>query len=152
MIGGGSSAVGEALYLAGVAESVKIIVRSGVKASSEYAGKLEAAGVEVLDGEPEEIIGQEGRVAGVKIGGEVIDCDGVFVYIGQQLATGWLKGILELDETGAIVAKDGTNMTSMPGVFVAGDCKAGAVRQVVTAVADGAVAAIVAGKWLADYK
>jgi thioredoxin reductase (NADPH) len=81
--------------------------------------------------------------------GEVreVACDGIFVSIGRQPATEFLSGGLELDSVGYIVA-DETTKTSIPGVFAAGDVRTKALRQVVTAAADGAVAAHFAEEYI----
>ena len=76
-------------------------------------------------------------------------CDGVFVSVGRVPATELVKGQLELDASGYIVA-DETTKTSLPGVFAAGDVRTKQLRQVVTAVADGAIACHNAEAYLAE--
>ena len=76
-----------------------------------------------------------------------IDASGVFVYIGNSPNSGWLRSHLELDERGYIIT-DERMQTSLPGVFAAGDVRRTPLRQVVTAVADGAVAAVEADSFL----
>ena len=76
-----------------------------------------------------------------------ITLDGLFISIGRQPATGLFQGQLELDDQGYIVA-DETTRTSLPGIFAAGDVRTKAVRQIVTATADGAVAAHMAEEFL----
>ncbi len=81
------------------------------------------------------------RVKNVKTGAEsVISCDGVFVSIGRKPATDLIKGQIDIDSMGYIIA-DETTCTNIPGVYAVGDVRTKALRQVVTAVADGAVAA-----------
>ena len=93
------------------------------------------------------------RVTGIKIKntvtGEVSEvvCDGVFVSIGRDPATEFLNGKLELDSNGYIIA-DETTKTNAKGVFAAGDVRTKALRQVVTAVSDGAVAVHFAEEYL----
>ena len=78
---------------------------------------------------------------------EFIPCDGVFVSIGRAPASGLVAGQLELDSSGYIVADESTR-TGIPGVFAVGDVRTKALRQVVTAVADGAMAAHYAEEYL----
>jgi thioredoxin reductase (NADPH) len=78
-----------------------------------------------------------------------ISLDGLFISVGRQPATGLFRGILALDNQGYIIADEST-CTSVPGVFAAGDVRTKAVRQIVTATADGAVAAHMAEKYLLD--
>ncbi len=75
------------------------------------------------------------------------DAEAVFVAIGRVPSTGFLKGLVELDERGYIVAGEDCK-TSVPGIFVAGDCRTKSMRQLVTAAADGAVAANAAAEYL----
>ena len=89
------------------------------------------------------------RVKNLKSGAERdIPCDGLFISIGRKPATELVKGQLELDDAGYIVAGEDTG-ASIPGVFAAGDVRAKAVRQIVTATADGASAAYGAERFLA---
>jgi len=77
-----------------------------------------------------------------------IPCDGVFVGIGRQPASDLVKGVLELDEQGYILSGEST-ATNIPGVFAVGDVRTKALRQIVTAVSDGAVAVHHAEEYLA---
>ena len=81
----------------------------------------------------------------------VVDCDGVFVSVGRQPATALAVGQLELDGGGYIVAGE-TTETSIPGVYAVGDVRTKPLRQVVTAVADGAVAVHMAEKYIAENR
>ena len=100
---------------------------------------------------------EEGKVTGVVLENvktgerETVACDGVFVSIGRQPATELFKGQIELDEAGYVVA-DETTKTNIPGVFAIGDVRQKALRQVVTAVADGAVASYYADEYLAEQE
>ena len=78
-----------------------------------------------------------------------MDCDGVFVAIGRNPATELVQGQLELDPSGYVLA-DETCRTNLPGVFAVGDVRSKALRQVITAAADGAVAAFYAEEYLAE--
>lgn len=77
-----------------------------------------------------------------------ISCDGIFVSVGRKPATELVKGQLSLDPAGYVVADESTR-TSLPGVFAAGDVRTKALRQIVTAVADGAAAVRFAEEYLA---
>ena len=98
---------------------------------------------------------QEGRLTGVRLknlqtGAETtVPCDGVFVSIGRQPATDLVRQQLELDDGGYVVAGEST-ATSVPGVFAVGDVRTKQLRQVVTAVADGAMAVSQAEEYLAE--
>jgi len=95
----------------------------------------------------------DGKVQSVKIKdvktGRVADfaCDGVFIFIGMEPNTGFLKGFVEMSEQGFIKCDCAYLRTAVPGVFVAGDCRVGAAMQLVTAVADGVNAAM----WMKQY-
>ena len=99
----------------------------------------------------------DGKVTGVKIkdvhtGEEtVIDCDGVFVSVGRKPATELVKDQLELDAEGYVIADESTK-TNISGVYAVGDVRTKKVRQIVTAVADGAIAAHEAEEYLAEVK
>lgn len=159
VIGGGNSAVSDALYLSRLAKKVYLVHRRDtLRATKIYHEPLMKAenvsflGDTVLSG----ILGED-RVFGGKLQnvrtGEVreVEVDGIFISIGRQPATAFLEGALALDETGYIVA-DETTKTSVAGVFAAGDVRTKALRQVVTAAADGAVAAHFAEQYLSENK
>ena len=101
----------------------------------------------------EELLGED-RITGVKLRnvntGEVTEvaCEGVFVSVGRKPATELVEGQLELSEAGYVVA-DETTQTNVPGVYVVGDVRTKGLRQVVTAVADGANAVHYAEEYLA---
>jgi thioredoxin reductase (NADPH) len=73
---------------------------------------------------------------------ETLAVDGVFVFVGMDPNTAWLRGLLDVDENGYVPADPRTMKTAVPGVFVAGDCRRGADMQLVTACADGVAAAL----------
>jgi thioredoxin reductase (NADPH) len=73
--------------------------------------------------------------------------DGVFVSVGTQPATGYLKGIVALDAFGSVTVNDRLE-TNVPGIFAAGDIRSGSIKQVIGAAGDGAMAAINAGKYV----
>ena len=147
VVGGGNSAVADALYLSRVTNKVYVIHRrDSLRATKIYHEPLmRAENVEfVWDSTVTEIL-SDGRVTGVRVknlkdGSEQeLAFSGLFVSIGRKPATDFLKGVLDLDEYGYIVANESTR-TSVPGVFAVGDVRTKALRQVVTAVADGATA------------
>ena len=147
VVGGGNSAVADALYLSRVTDKVYVIHRrDSLRATKIYHEPLmKAENVEfVWDSTVTEIL-SDGRVTGVRVknlkdGSEQeLAFSGLFVSIGRKPATDFLKGVLDLDEYGYIVADESTR-TSVPGVFAVGDVRTKALRQVVTAVADGATA------------
>jgi thioredoxin reductase (NADPH) len=158
VIGGGNTAVGDALYLSNLAEKVYLVHRrDSFRASAVLSGALaEKNNIElVLSATPKELLA-EGGLSGIKVafsdGSErTLTCDGVFVSIGRVPATDMFSGSVELDAQGYIVAGEDTK-TSLAGVFAAGDVRVKSLRQVITAAADGAIAAHEAGEYLARMK
>ncbi|MBQ8204116.1 MAG: thioredoxin-disulfide reductase [Clostridia bacterium] len=155
VVGGGNSAAADALYLSRLCKKVYLVHRRDrLRATKIYHEPLMAAeNVEFLwDSALTEFI-TEDRVTGVKIKNlktddmHSIDCDGVFISIGRQPATEFLRGKIALDEYGYIIA-DETTKTDIDGVYAVGDIRTKALRQVVTAAADGAVAAHFAEEYL----
>lgn len=156
VVGGGNSAAADALYLSRLAEKVYIIHRRDtLRATKIYHEPLiNAQNIEfVWDSTVDDFIADE-RLCGVKVknikSGDTteIKCDGVFVSIGRKPATEFLKGRVELDQKGYIVADESTR-TNIDGVYAVGDVRTKALRQVVTAAADGAVAVHYAEEYLA---
>lgn len=147
VVGGGNSAAADALYLSRLAEKVYVVHRRDtLRATKIYHEPLmKAENVEFLWNSTVEEFITELRVKGVRIKDTVtgemknVPCDGVFVSIGRDPMTEFLKGAVDLDERGYVIA-DETTKTNVDGVFAAGDVRTKALRQVVTAVADGAVA------------
>ena len=148
LVGGGNSAVADALVLARVAKKVILVHRRDtLRASKIYHDPLQK--VENLEfrwnSEVTSLL-HNGRVEGVTVRNNItgesenLYCDGVFVSIGRTPATALFEGKLQLDESGYIVAGESTE-TNLPGVYAVGDVRTKAVRQIVTATADGAVAA-----------
>jgi len=156
VVGGGNSAVAEALLLSRVCKQVILIHRRDtLRATRIYHRQLLAAeNIEIRwNSQPVELLGSD-RLTGLRLRSTVtgeeseLACDGVFVSVGRKPATEWLGGQLALDENGYIVA-DETTQTSLPGVFAVGDIRTKHLRQIVTAVADGANAAGSAEEYLA---
>ena len=159
VIGGGNSAVSDALYLSKMAKKVFLIHRRDtLRATKIYHEPLmKAENVEfVWNSAVEEWI-VNGKLCGVRVAdvnsGEKreIECDGVFVSIGRKPSTGLFASSLVLDKHGYIIADESTK-TSVDGVFAAGDVRTKALRQIVTAAADGATAAHFAQEYLNDLK
>ena len=157
VVGGGNSAAADALLLSRVAEKVIIVHRRDtLRATKIYHQPLmNAENVEFVWNSTVEKILSDGKVSGIVVkdvnsGQEKqIDCEGVFVSIGRKPATELVKDQLSLDGSGYIVADESTK-TNIGGVFAVGDVRTKQLRQVVTAVADGAVAAHMAEEYLAE--
>ena len=155
VVGGGNSAASEALVLSRIAKKVYLIHRrDSLRASKSYNEPLnQAENVEfVWNSQVSGLLGTE-KLSGavlqnVQTGQErELELDGLFISIGRQPATELFRGQLELDENGYIAADEST-CTSIPGVYAVGDVRTKAVRQIVTAAADGAVAAHYAEQYL----
>lgn len=158
VVGGGNSAAADALYLSRLAKKVYLVHRRDtLKATKIYHEPLlNSKNVEfVWDSVVSDYIVDD-RISGAKIkniksGSESeINCDGIFISIGRKPATEFLKGIIDLDSNGYIIADESTK-TNIDGVFAVGDVRTKALRQVVTAVADGAVAVHYAEEYLSTY-
>ena len=156
VVGGGNTAAADAILLSRIAKKVIIVHRRDtLKATRIYHEPLmNAENVEFKwDSTVTELL-YEDKITGVKIknvktGEEsIIDCDGVFVSVGRKPATDFLGSQLDLDENGYIIA-DETTKTSIPGVYAVGDIRTKQLRQVVTAVSDGAMAVHSAEEYLA---
>lgn len=157
VVGGGNSAAADALLLSRIAKKVIIIHRRGtLRATKVYHEPLtKAPNVEFRWNSIVSDLLYGSKVSGVKIrdvnSGEesMIECDGVFVSVGRSPATALVEGQLHLDPGGYIIADESTR-TNIPGVFAVGDVRTKALRQVVTAVADGATAVHYAEEYLAE--
>lgn len=157
VIGGGNSAAADALLLSRIAKSVTVIHRrDALRATKIYHQPLmQAENVRFCWNSAVTQILHENKVTGVKLknvhtGEEsTLACDGVFVSIGRQPATAFLGDQVQTDDGGYIIA-DETTKTSVAGVFAVGDVRTKQVRQVVTAVSDGAVAAHAAEAYLTE--
>jgi thioredoxin reductase (NADPH) len=155
VVGGGNTAAADALYLSRLAAKVTVVHRrDSLRATRIYHEPLmKAENVEFLWDSVVEDYVVDGRVKGAVIRnrktGESrhVSCDGIFVSVGRKPNTELFAGQITLDEGGYIVA-DETTRTNQAGVFAAGDVRTKALRQVVTAVGDGAVAAHFAEEYL----
>ena len=155
IVGGGNTAVADAIFLAKICKKVYLVHRRDeLRASKTYMESLEKTeNIEFLwSSEVTEIMADE-FVTGVKVKSKkddsvrMISCDGVFVAIGNVPNTDLIRGQVELDEAGYVPA-DETTQTNIPGVFAVGDMRNKPLRQIVTAVADGAVASKYAEEYI----
>lgn len=151
VVGGGNSAVQEALFLTRFSSHIDLLVRSTIKASDvlqHELAKMEKEGkITVhLNTVTDEIVGEDKAVTKVKVTKdgkkEEIKVDGVFVFVGLKPNSIFLKGSpIRLDEIGFVLT-DHNLMTSMPGVFCVGDIRSGATMQIASATGEGATAAL----------
>ena len=158
VIGGGNTAVEEALYLSNICSKVTLIHRRDkLRAEKILQERLFAKeNINVIwNNIVSEILGDEKGVNSLEIKDknsdktEIIKVEGVFVAIGHSPSTEPFKGVLEMDKEGYIVAqKPGTSITNIEGVFAAGDCVDKIYRQAVTAAGMGCMAALDAEKWM----
>ena len=159
IVGGGNTAAADAFVLSRIAKKVILVHRRDtLRATKVYHDPLMRA--ENVDFRWNSTVSEfisDGKVTDVKIkdvntGEEsVINCDGVFISVGRKPATELAKDQLELDSGGYVIADESTK-TNIPGVYAVGDVRIKKVRQIVTAVADGAVAAHEAEEYLAEIK
>jgi len=151
VVGGGNSALEDALYLSRLAAKVYLIHRrDSFRASKIYVDALgKSTNIEFLaNSSVAELIADE-RVRGVRLAdGRELEINGLFVSIGRKPASGLVEGQLSLDDGGYIVADESTR-TNIDGVYAVGDVRTKPLRQVVTAVGDGAVAVHFAEEYLA---
>ena len=155
VIGGGNSAVSDALYLSRLAKKVYLVHRRDtLRATKIYLDPLKKAeNIEFLfDSTLVDIVAEprvkQAKIKNLKSGEEnYIDCDGIFISIGRSPTTALLNGAIPLDAQGYIIADESTR-TPIDGVFAAGDVRTKTLRQIVTAVSDGAVAASAAEEYI----
>ena len=159
VVGGGNTAAADALYLARLAKKVYVVHRRDtLRATKIYHEPLmNAENVEFVWNSAMKEFVVDGKVTGVTVEDvhtkqtRKIACDGVFVSIGRTPATAFLGGSVQLDQNGYIVADESTR-TNVDGVFAVGDVRTKVLRQVVTAVADGAVAVHYAEEYIAGLE
>lgn len=159
VIGGGDSAITEAIYLTKFAEHVTVIHRRDALRAAKSLQEKAFANPKInfiWNSTIEEALGDEileGLVIKNKLTGETsqLKVDGCFVFVGYDPITELFKGKIELDESGYIIT-DEDMRTNIPGVFAAGDVRRKSLRQVITAAADGAIAATIAEHYLEEHK
>ena len=157
IVGGGTTAAADALQLSRICKKVILVHRRDtLRATKVYHQPLlNAPNVEFRWNSAVTELLHNGRLTGVKVQSlhsgeeETIECDGLFVSIGRSPNSWLVRGQLELDNAGYIVA-DETTGTSLPGVYAVGDVRTKVLRQVITAASDGAVAAHYAEEYLAS--
>ena len=157
VVGGGNSAAADALLLSRIAAKVILVHRRDTLRATKVYHKplMNAENVEFRWNSVVTELLHEGKLTGirlkdVKTGEEsTVSCDGVFVSVGRKPASELVVGQLELDEVGYVVADESTE-TNIPGVYAVGDVRTKELRQVVTAVSDGATAVHMAEEYLAE--
>jgi thioredoxin reductase (NADPH) len=158
VVGGGDSALTEALFLTKFAKEITIIHRRDALRATKIYQERAFANPKInflWNSVVEEVRGdQTVHSVLVKdvISNEVreVPTEGVFMFIGIEPKTAFLKGVVELDESGYIIVDENTLQTTVDGIFAAGDARKKLLRQVATAVGDGATAAFAAEKYLEE--
>ena len=159
VVGGGNSAAADTLALSRIAKKVYLIHRrDSLRATKVYHAPLMAApNVEFCWNSTVSVLLHGDRLTGLRLRDVQTDterelpCDGVFISVGRAPATELFRSELALDKAGYIIADESTR-TNLPGVFAVGDVRTKALRQVVTAVADGAVAVHYAEEYLSEER
>ncbi|HAZ10536.1 MAG: thioredoxin-disulfide reductase [Omnitrophica bacterium GWA2_41_15] len=155
VVGGGDTALEEAIFLTRFAKKVTVIHRRNALRGTKILQERAAANKKiefVWDAVISEILG-EAKVSAVKVKNvktcaeKDLSCDGVFIFVGYTPNTGFLKDALSMDESGYIIVDDNC-LTSKPCIFACGDCRKKLLRQVVTACGDGAIAAFSCQRYL----
>lgn len=159
VIGGGNTAVEEALYLANICEKVTLVHRrDSLRAEQIMQDRLlrhEKISVE-WNREVAEVLGDDTGVTSLRLASTTGEPDkevavhGMFVAIGHDPATGAFAGVVDMDDEGYVIAEKGGTKTSVPGIFAAGDCVDKIYRQAVTAAGMGCMAALDAERWLGE--
>ena len=161
VVGGGNTAVEEALYLSNICSKVNLIHRrDSLRSEKILQDRLfSKKNINIIwNNEVSEILGDENGVNALKLIStkqnktEIIKVNGVFIAIGHSPSTKPFKDVLEMDNEGYIIAqKPGTTITNLDGVFAAGDCVDKIYRQAVTAAGMGCMAALDAEKWIQSH-
>ena len=158
VVGGGNTAVEEALYLSNICSKVTLIHRRNELRSEKILQKrlFDKDNIKIIwNNVVSEIKGNENGVNAIELSStvskrtEIINVDGVFIAIGHSPSTEAFADVLDMDDEGYIIAqKPGTCLTNIDGVFAAGDCVDKVYRQAVTAAGMGCMAALDAEKWI----
>jgi len=159
VVGGGDAAVEEALYLTKFASKVHIIHRRDELRATKILQQRARENNQIVfhwNAVVEKIVGkatvQEVVLKNVQSGvTSSLKVEGVFIYVGTKPVSELVNGLIQLDERGYVITDDNMH-TSRPGIFAAGDIRQKSLRQVVTAVADGAIAAVAAEKYIEGQK
>lgn len=157
VVGGGDRAIEEAIFLSGYARKVTVVHRRNELRASKILEERMRSNSKInfiLNSVIEEIQGKD-KVERISIKNVKTDslttlsCQGIFIFVGIQPNTSFLKNVLEMDEVGFIIT-DGEMRTSRRGIFACGDCRKKSLYQVITACAEGAVAAHSAYKYIGN--
>ena len=157
VVGGGNTAVEEALYLANICKSVTLVHRrDSLRAEQIMQDRLFAHPKVTIrwNAVIDEVLGDDRGVTGVQLRStaddslDIVSADGFFVAIGHDPATSAFSSAVQLDDEGYIEVEAGTTRTSTDGIFAAGDCVDKTYRQAVTAAGMGCMAALDAERWL----
>lgn len=158
VVGGGNTAVQEAIFLTKFAKKVYLIHRRDQLRAQKILQERALANEKIefiWNTVVKEVIGKD-YVEAVRLFNRVTEeerllpVDGLFIFVGLTPQTSFLEGLLELDERGFIVT-DAEMRTNVPGIFAAGDVRSKACRQIITAAGDGAVAAYMAEHYIANF-
>ncbi|HRI89324.1 MAG TPA: thioredoxin-disulfide reductase [Candidatus Hydrogenedentes bacterium] len=162
VVGGGDTAMEEAIFLTNYASSVHIVHRRDKFRASQIMADRAMNNPKIVcewNSVVDEVLGDEKlgvtgvRVKDVNTGAtREIPCVGYFSAIGHKPNTDLFKGVLDMDETGYLVTKPGTTYTNIDGVFAAGDVQDKIYRQAITAAGSGCMAAIDATRWLEAHE
>lgn len=158
VVGGGDTAVEDALHLSRIAEKVYMIVRRNELTANKAAQKklFETENVEIIWDSVVKKLNADQFLSGIEIENTKnntvinLDINGLFVAVGSKPATELVKGLVDLDKQGYIIADENCR-TSVDGILAIGDIRTKSVRQVLTAAADGAVSIYEAEKYLINH-
>jgi thioredoxin reductase (NADPH) len=160
VVGGGDTAIKEALFLTKFASEITIIHRRDrLRATKVLQDRILNMPDKVnfeWKSFVKEILG-ENKVTAVKLGSvdsdeeKILKCDGVFIFVGFSPTTDFVRGFVEMDERGYIITDDNMK-TSVPGVFACGDARKKLLRQIITACGEGATAAFSAEQYIENIK
>jgi len=159
IVGGGDTACADAVYLSRIAKDVHLVHRRDeLRASAWYARQLDSLDNVTIhwDSIVVSFEEREGKLASVTLENvkdkskETLPTDALFIAVGTKPDTEWLSDVVELDPSGYVVTS-AEGKTTTPGIFAAGDTRTTPLRQVVTAVSDGALAAEAAAKYIASW-
>ncbi len=159
VVGGGNTAVEEAVFLTKFASKVTIIHRRDRLRADEILQERARASKKIDFAWKSTVTGikGEGKVQEVVLNNvetkkeTVLPCRGIFIFVGYVPNTGFLKGLVKMDENGYVLASESME-TSQKGIFASGDARKKTLRQIVTACGDGAIAAVSAKKYIDEIK